>query len=68
MTSATESNSAGGIVRGEGILLLVSQPDGTYKDETSKIEFDRVDIPRDGYIQEDVLSANGGLAILLLST
>ncbi|MDA8933888.1 VCBS repeat-containing protein [Gammaproteobacteria bacterium] len=60
---ATESNSAGGIVRGEGILLLVSQPDGTYKDETSKIEFDRVDIPRDGYIQEDVLSANGGLVL-----
>ena len=57
---ATESNSAGGIVRGEGILLLVSQPDGTYKDETSKIDFDRVDIPRDGYIQENVLSANGG--------
>lgn len=57
---ATESGSASGIVRGNGILLLVSQPDGSYKDETSKIEFDRVDIPRDGYVQEDVLSANGG--------
>lgn len=57
---ATESASAGGIVRGEGILLLVSQPDGTYKDETSKIEFDRIDVPRDGYVQENVLGANGG--------
>ncbi len=57
---ATESGSAGGIVRGEGILLLLSQPDGTYKDETSKIDFDRVDIPRDGYVQENVLDANGG--------
>ena len=57
---ATESGSSGGIVRGEGILLLLSQPDGTYKDETSKIDFDRVDIPRDGYVQENVLDANGG--------
>ena len=57
---ATESGSAGGIVRGEGILLLVSQPDGTYKDETSKIEFDRIDVPRDGYVQENVLGAVGG--------
>jgi len=57
---ATESGSASGVIRGNGILLLVSQSDGSYKDETSKIEFDRVDIPRDGYVQENVLSANGG--------
>ena len=31
---ATESDSGGGLVRGNGILLLVSQPDGSYKDET----------------------------------
>ncbi|MAR94777.1 MAG: hypothetical protein CMD46_00190 [Gammaproteobacteria bacterium] len=57
---STESDSAGGIIRGNGILLLVSQPDGTYADETSKIEFARVDRQRDGYVQEQVLDANGG--------
>ena len=57
---ATESDSGGGLIRGNGILLLVSQPDGSYKDETYKIEFDRVDVPRDGYVQENVLGANGG--------
>tara|TARA_B110000208_G_scaffold112255_1_gene138319 strand:+ start:76 stop:2421 length:2346 start_codon:yes stop_codon:yes gene_type:complete len=58
---ATASDSAEGLIRGEGILLLVSQPDGTYQDETSKIEFDlRVDISRDGYVQENVLNASNG--------
>ena len=57
---ATESDSHGGLIRGEGILLLVSQPDGSFADETSKIEFNRIDRPRDGYVQENVLDAHYG--------
>ena len=57
---ATESDSHGGIIRGEGILLLVSQPDGSFADETSKIEFNRIDRQRDGYVQENVLDAHYG--------
>lgn len=59
---AAGSNSAGGIVRGDGLLLLVSQADGTYKDETDKVEFDlRIDVARDDYVQEGVLNAEGGV-------
>ena len=56
-----ESAGSGGLIRGNGMLVLMSQPDGTWKDETSRVQFGRrTDIQRRNNVQEDVLGANGG--------
>ena len=56
-----ESNAGGGLIRGNGMLILMSQEDGTWQDETDKIQFNRrEDIQRRDYVQENVLGANGG--------
>ena len=46
-------------------LVLMSQPDGTWKDETSKVQFDRrTDVERRAGTQNDVLGANGGPVLM----
>ena len=56
-----ESIGSGGLIRGNGMLILMSQEDGTWQDETDKIQFNRrEDIQRRDYVQENVLGANGG--------
>ena len=56
-----ESIGSGGLIRGDGMLILMSQEDGTWQDETDKIQFNRrEDIQRRDYVQENVLGANGG--------
>ena len=56
-----ESIGSSGLVRGNGMLVLMSQADGTWQDETDKIQFSRREnIQRRDYVQENVLGANGG--------
>ena len=56
-----ESAGSGGLIRGNGMLVLMSQPDGTWKDETLRVQFGRrTDVQRRNNVQEDVLGANGG--------
>ena len=56
-----ESIGSAGLIRGNGMLILMSQEDGTWQDETDKIQFNRrEDIQRRDYVQENVLGANGG--------
>jgi len=56
-----ESIGSGGLIRGNGMLIMMSQEDGTWQDETDKIQFNRREnIQRRDYVQENVLGANGG--------
>lgn len=60
-----ESAGSGGLIRGNGLLILMSQDDGTWRDETSRVQFSRkTNVQRRGTIQEDVLGANGGPVLM----